>query len=114
MPSETARGERFGKNTQKPINQRTNQNKRGSILTGPPEATTFQKCRVSIARRGSYPEPGQAPKQVPTETKHSDKSAGGFVSPDPATPPADNQSAQVTREIKGGASIWRMDKQDVL
>ena len=39
LSSETAKGERFGKNTQKPRNQRTSQNRRGSTRTGPPEAS---------------------------------------------------------------------------
>ena len=83
-----------------------------SLIIGPTGSVGNQKSR-SIAGKGSYPEPGQALDQVPTEIKHSDKSAWRIRQPDPTAPPADRQSVQVAQEDKKRRQHSAQDTSDV-
>ena len=98
--------------------ERTNGTKRTSRTREEPNHRARRKCqqpksRRSIAGRGSYPEPGQALKQVPKEIKHSDKSAGRIRQPDPTAPPEDRQSVQVAQENKKRRQHSAQDTSDV-
>ena len=96
-----SRRNKFEKNKQKP---KDSQNKIGAPSTGPQKVSTIIK----------NPGPEQAPKQVPTEIKHSDKSAGRIHQPDPTAPPADRQSVQVAQKDKKRCQHSAQDTSDVL